>query len=98
MLSCLTLMFLVLLLFACNKQEEASSDSASSTSSTINSRGQKIYDNVCRSCHSTGVAGTPKLGVLCKFQVLPQVLFNDHYSSLVDDSEQFFIKTLYCKH
>lgn len=83
---------LVLLLVACNQQDDSSTGTTTPTStptataaptaapaaptavaptsaprgapsaSTGNSNGQEIYDSACLSCHSTGVAGAPKLG------------------------------------
>lgn len=73
MMSCLAPLFLLLLLVACNQQEESAPGSATPTATrtetsadtataSTNSQGQKIYDSACHSCHSTGVAGAPKLG------------------------------------
>jgi len=64
-----SLIILLLLPFAasCNQHEESQQTAGSSSteqaaSSTGDQKGKDVYENVCHSCHSTGVAGAPKLG------------------------------------
>lgn len=73
MMSYLVPLFLLLLLVACNQQEESKAGSATpavtptaaptdTATASTDSHGQEIYASACHSCHSTGVAGAPKLG------------------------------------
>jgi len=63
----LTILLLLLFVAGCNQKEESQqpasgSSSKQAASSSENQKGKEVYDNVCHSCHSTGVAGAPKLG------------------------------------
>ncbi|WP_083928932.1 c-type cytochrome [Geopsychrobacter electrodiphilus] len=65
--ACLALVFFSLFLGACSKKEAGQKETGTakvteSTETGSNQRGQEVYDGVCHSCHSTGVAGAPKLG------------------------------------
>ncbi|HLR12251.1 MAG TPA: c-type cytochrome [Burkholderiaceae bacterium] len=47
---------------AADNGEEDSAEAASEETAELDPAGQKLYDSVCFTCHTAGVAGAPKIG------------------------------------